>query len=62
MAWTTAVATGVACAVTAASAAWLLLTQPLAVTASLDGHDLGALFQALMVAVLDAAAAVLRLF
>ena len=62
VAWTTAVATGVACAMTATSAAWLLLTQPVAVTAALDGHDLGAVLQALMFALVDAAAAVLRLF
>jgi hypothetical protein len=45
----------------AASAAWILLTQPLAVTSALETHDLGALLQALMTAVAQAAAALLQL-
>lgn len=61
MVWTTAAVTGLGCAVMAATAAWLLLTQPLAVTAALNGQDIGALLHALVTAVVDAAATVMRL-
>ena len=61
MAWTTAAAMGMGCAIMAASAAWLLLTQPVMVTAALDGRDLGSLLHALATAVMDAAAAFMRL-
>ena len=42
-AWTTAAATGLGCALTAALAVWLLLTDPLAVTAAVGAHDMAAL-------------------
>lgn len=62
VAWTTAAATGLGCAVMAASAAWLLLTQPVAVTRALEGNNFAALLNALLAAAIDAAAAVMRLF
>jgi hypothetical protein len=62
VAWTTAAATGIGCAILAASAAWLLLTQPVAVTRALERNDLAAVFGALVSAVLDLAAAVVRMF
>jgi hypothetical protein len=46
----------------AASAAWLLLTQPVAVTRALEGNNFAALLNALLAAAIDAAAAVMRLF
>jgi hypothetical protein len=46
----------------AASAAWLLLTQPVAVTRALEQNDLAAVLGAIVAAVLDAAAAVVRMF
>ena len=39
VAWTTAAGTGLGCAMTAALAGWLLLTDPLAVTAAMGAHD-----------------------
>jgi hypothetical protein len=62
VAWTTAAATGIGCAVLAASAAWLLLTQPVTVTSALGGNDFASVINALITAVLDAAAAVMRMF
>jgi hypothetical protein len=55
MAWTTAAATGFVCAVTAASAAWLLLTQPVVLTSALDGQNAGAVVHALVTALIKAA-------
>jgi len=43
VAWTTAAATGLGCAMMAALAVWLLLTDPLAVTAAVGAHDLATL-------------------
>lgn len=59
--WTTAAAAGLGCAAIAASAAWVLLTQPLAVTSAVAGQDVSALVQALLGALLDAAAALMRM-
>lgn len=46
VAWTTAAVTGLGCATAAAGAAWLVLTDPLAVTTALVAHDFGALIVA----------------
>ena len=43
VAWTTAAATGLGCAVVAAMTVWLLLTDPLTVTIALGTHNLGVL-------------------
>jgi hypothetical protein len=55
VAWTTAAATGLGCAVTAAAAVWLLLTDPMAVTMALGAHDLGALLHTAFAALHDVA-------
>lgn len=60
VAWTTAAATGLGCAVAAAAAVWLLITDPLAVTLALGAHDLGALLDAAAGALQDAAVRLLR--
>ena len=46
VAWTTAAIAGLGCATAAAGAAWLLLTDPLAVTSAFVARDLGALVAA----------------
>jgi len=43
VAWTTAAATGLGCALTATLTVWLLLTDPLAVTSAAGAHDLATL-------------------
>jgi hypothetical protein len=48
IAWTTAAATALICAVLAAAAAWLLMTEPLAITASVDSQQAGPLTYALL--------------
>jgi hypothetical protein len=60
VAWTTAAATGVGCAVAAMVAAWLLLTNPMAITSALSAHDLGAVAQAGARALQDVAVTLLR--
>lgn len=59
-AWTTAAAMGLGCAVMAAVAAWLLLTNPMAVSMALAAHDLGALAHTVAGAVQDVAVRLLR--
>jgi len=48
IAWTTAAATAIICAVLAASAAWLLMTEPLAITATVDPQQAGPISYALL--------------
>lgn len=55
VAWTTAAAMGFGCAVTAALAAWLLLTNPTGLSMALSAHDLGALAHAAGAALQDVA-------
>ena len=55
MAWTTAAAMGLGCAMTAALAAWLLLTNPMAASMALSAHDLGALVDTAAAALQDVA-------
>jgi|KBSMisStandDraft_5_1062788.scaffolds.fasta_scaffold285821_1 hypothetical protein len=43
VAWTTAAATGLGCALTATVVVWMLLTDPLAFTAAVGTHDVAAL-------------------
>lgn len=59
-AWTTAAATGLGCAVAATLAAWLLLTNPVAVTTAVTAHDPSVLVQTATGAVHDLAARLLR--
>jgi hypothetical protein len=61
VAWTTAAATGLGCALVAAAAAWLLLTEPLALTSAADTRFPGGLLQALVAALEHAAVAIMRL-
>jgi len=60
VAWTTAAATGLGCAVAAGLAAWLLLTNPLALTTAVSAHDLGALARSAAGALHDLACRLLR--
>jgi hypothetical protein len=55
MAWTTAAAMGLGCAVTATLAAWLLLTNPIAASTALSAHDLGTLASTATAALQDVA-------
>jgi hypothetical protein len=63
MAWTMAAATGLLCAVLAASAAWVLLTEPFAVASAVDTPALQSVVHTLVIAALKVAklANVLRL-
>lgn len=60
VAWTTAAATGLGCTVAAVLAAWLLLTNPLAVTTAVTAHDPGVLVQTAAGALRDLAARLLQ--
>jgi hypothetical protein len=60
VAWTTAAATGLGCAVVAALAVWMLLTDPLAVTKALTAHDLSTLANTAAGALQDLAVRLLR--
>ena len=46
VAWTTAVATGLGCALASGLTVWLLLTDPLTVTSAMGAHDLVTLYHA----------------
>ena len=59
-AWTTAAATGLGCTVAAVLAAWLLLTNPLAVTTAITAHDPIVLVQTAAGALQDLATRLLR--
>ncbi len=60
VAWTTAAATGLGCAMAAALAGWLLLTNPLAVTTALRAHDPVVLVETAAGALQDIAVRLLR--
>jgi hypothetical protein len=48
VAWTTAAATAIICAVLASCAAWLLLTEPLVITAGIEPQQAGSITFALV--------------
>ncbi|HUR35964.1 MAG TPA: hypothetical protein VM032_19310 [Vicinamibacterales bacterium] len=60
VAWTTAAAAGLGCAVAAALGVWLLLRDPMTVSIAMSAHDLGALASAAAGAVRDLAGALFQ--